>query len=118
MSFDQALAKVGNELSREGFSVLTEIDVTQALKNKLGKDFRKYRILGACNPPYAYEALQIETDIGAMLPCNVVVQENENGQVEVAAIDPTASMQAIEKELLRVIAKEIQQKLKKVIERF
>ena len=116
-SFAHTLTKVREELSREGFGILTEIDVTEALKNKLGEDFRKYRILGACNPPYAYKALQLEPDVGAMLPCNVVVQENENGEVEVAAIDPIASMQAIENESLRSIAEKIQQKLKRVIDR-
>ena len=116
-SFEQALIKVTEELGQEGFGVLTEINVTEALKSKLGKDFRKYRILGACNPPYAYKALQVEPDIGAMLPCNVVVQENDNGEVEVAAIDPIASMQAIHNESLRPIAEEIQQRLKRVIDR-
>lgn len=116
ISFEQAVEKVSEGLSREGFGILTEIDVKATLKKKLSADFRKYRILGACNPPYAYEALQVEPHIGAMLPCNVVVQEYDNGEVEIAAIDPLASMRAIQNDALQAIAKEIQLKLKKVIE--
>ena len=116
ISFEQAVDKVSEGLSREGFGILTEIDVKATLKKKLDTDFRKYRILGACNPPYAYKALQVEPHIGAMLPCNVVVQEYDNGEVEVSAIDPLASMRAIQNDALQAIAKEIQLKLKKVIE--
>jgi uncharacterized protein (DUF302 family) len=115
ISFEQALEKVREELGKEGFGILTEIDVKATLKMKLDAEFRNYRILGACNPPYAFKALQAEPHIGAMLPCNVVVQEYDNGEVEVAAIDPLASMQAIDNESLKTIAEEIQTKLKKVI---
>ncbi len=116
ISFDDAITKVTEELKKEGFGILTEIDVKEAMKKKLDKDFREYRILGACNPPFAYKALQAEDKIGTMLPCNVIVQEISDGQVEVAAIDPVASMQAVENEALSEIATEIQGKLKKVIE--
>jgi uncharacterized protein (DUF302 family) len=116
ISFEEAVPKVTEELKKEGFGIMTEIDVREAIKKKLNKDFRKYRILGACNPPFAYEALQAEDKIGTMLPCNVIVQETSDGQVEVAAIDPVASMQAIDNPGLGKIAVEVQKKLKKVIE--
>ena len=116
MSFDDAIAKVTEELKKEGFGVLTEIDVKAALKKKINVDFRKYRILGACNPTYAHKALQAEDKIGTMLPCNVIVQEREDGKVEIAAIDPVASMQSVKNESLSEIATIIQSKLKKVIE--
>ncbi len=116
MTFEETIDKVTEELKKEGFGVLTEIDVKAALKKKSDVDFRKYRILGACNPSYAYKALLVEDKIGTMLPCNVIVQEREDGRVEVAAIDPIASMQAVENESLGGIAVEIQSKLKKVIE--
>jgi len=96
---------------------LTDIDVKATLKKKLDVEFRKYRILGACNPPFAYKALTAENKIGAMLPCNVIVQEISDGQVEVTAIDPLASMQAVENPALTGIAAEISSKLKKVIDR-
>jgi len=115
ISFDEAIAKVTDELKKEGFGILTDIDVKEALKKKLNVDFRRYRILGACNPPFAYKALQAEDKIGTMLPCNVIVQEISEGQVEVAAIDPVSSMQAVENSVLREIASEIQGKLKKVV---
>ena len=115
ISFDDAIAKVTEELKKEGFGVLTEIDVKEALKKKLDVDFRKYRILGACNPQYAYKALQAEDKIGTMLPCNVIVQEREDGKVEIAAIDPVASMQSVKNESLSEIATIVQSKLKKVI---
>jgi len=117
ISFEDAIVKVTEELKREGFGIMTEIDVKEALKKKMDVDFRKYRILGACNPPYAYKALQTEDKIGTMLPCNVIVQELDVGQVEVAAIDPIASMQAVENTSLWTIAEEVQQKLKSVIEK-
>lgn len=116
MTFEETIDKVTEELKREGFGVLTEIDVKAALKKKIDVDFRKYRILGACNPSYAYKALLAEDKIGTMLPCNIIVQVKEDGRVEVAAIDPIASMQAVENEILGGIALEIQSKLKKVIE--
>jgi uncharacterized protein (DUF302 family) len=115
-SFDEAVARVVTELKKEGFGVLTEIDVSEALKKKLDVDFKKYRILGACNPSFAYQALQLEDKIGTMLPCNVIVQEISAGVVEVAAIDPIASMQAIDNPKLRSVAEQVQAMLKKVIE--
>lgn len=117
MGFEQAIGAVTEELKKEGFGILTEIDVKSTLKNKLDVDFRKYHILGACNPPFAYRALQTEPHIGTMLPCNVIVQELDNGSVEVAAIDPLASMQAIDNPELQAIAEEIQGKLESVIKR-
>jgi uncharacterized protein (DUF302 family) len=116
VSFDEAVLRVKDELKKEGFGILTEIDVQDTLKKKLNVDFRKYRILGACNPPFAYQALQAEDKIGMMLPCNVIVQELAQGSVEVAAIDPIASMQAIKNPKLQGIAEQVQVKLKKVIE--
>ena len=116
LSFDDAIEKVMAELKKEGFGVLTDIDVKQTLKKKLDVDFKKYRILGACNPPFAYKALQVEDKIGTMLPCNVIVQEIDEGQVEVAAIDPVASMQAVSNPALKDVAEKVQAKLKKVIE--
>ena len=116
VSFDEAVTKIIEELKKEGFGILTDIDVQGTLKKKLNADFKKYRILGACNPPFAYSALQAEDKIGTMLPCNVIVQEHEGGKVEVAAIDPVASMQAIENPDLKGIAEQVQVKLKKVVE--
>ena len=116
VSFDEAVARVKDELKKEGFGILTEIDVQETLKKKLNVYFRKYRILGACNPPFAYQALQTEDKIGTMLPCNVIVQELAQGSVEVASIDPIASMQAIKNPKLQGIAEQVQAKLKKVIE--
>lgn len=116
VSFEEGVRRVTEELKKEGFGILTEIDVRETLKNKLDLDFRKYRILGACNPSFANKALQFEDKIGTMLPCNVIVQEISAGRVEVAAIDPVASMQAIENPKLRDIAGQVQGKLKKVID--
>ncbi len=115
-TFDEAIALVTEELKKEGFGILSEIDVQQALKKKLNVDFKRYTILGACNPSYAYQALQIEEKIGTMLPCNVIVLENDKGQVEVAAVDPIASMQAIKNPQLQEVADQVQGKLKKVID--
>lgn len=117
MPFEDAVNRVVEELKKEGFGVLTDIDVQTTLKKKLDVDFRKYRILGACNPPFAYKALQAERRIGTMLPCNVIVQETDAGQIEVSAIDPIASMRAIENPNLQEIADQVRDKLKKVIER-
>jgi uncharacterized protein (DUF302 family) len=114
--YDEAITKVTEELKKEGFGILTEIDVKETLKKKLDVDFHKYKILGACNPQYAYRALQSEDKIGLMLPCNVIVQETPDGLVEVAAIDPIASMQAVENNELGEVASGVQSKLKKVIE--
>jgi uncharacterized protein (DUF302 family) len=116
LGFEQAILKVTEELKQEGFGILTEIDVKATLKRKLDVDFPNYTILGACNPPFAYRALQAEPQIGAMLPCNVIVRQLDDGKIEVAAVDPLASMQAIQNVELQKIAEEIQAKLKKVIE--
>lgn len=116
VTYDEAIARSTEELKKEGFGILTEIDVKEALKKKLDVDFRKYKILGACNPPFAYKALQAEDKIGTMLPCNVIVQETEDGKVEVSAVDPVASMQAIDNASLGDIANEVREKLKKVID--
>ena len=113
---DDAIERVTKELKVRGFGILTEIDIQKTLKNKLDVDFRPYRILGACNPPFAYEALQAERNIGAMLPCNVIVQEVSPGSVEVSAVDPVASMQAIENEELGNIANEVRSRLMDVIQ--
>ncbi|MCH2451414.1 MAG: DUF302 domain-containing protein [Gracilimonas sp.] len=115
--FDEAIEKTTSVLKEEGFGVLTEIDIKETLKKKLDVDFRNYRILGACNPPNAYKALQAEGHIGLMLPCNVIVQEHEDGKVEVSAVDPVASMQAIENEELGEVADTVRGMLKKVIVR-
>ena len=115
-TFDEAVSRVTEELKKEGFGILTEIDVKATLKKKLDADFRKYTILGACNPPFAYKALQAEDKIGTMLPCNVIVQEAPEGETEVAAVDPMASMMAIENPELENIAEEVRSKLKKVID--
>ncbi|MHB8708056.1 MAG: DUF302 domain-containing protein [Desulfuromonadales bacterium] len=114
-SFEKAISDVTEELKKEGFGILTEIDVTATLKKKLNVDFPKYTILGACNPPFAYKALQAEPKIGTMLPCNVIVQELADGTIDVAAVDPLASMQSIQNPKLQGIAEEIRLKLKKVI---
>ena len=115
LSYDEAIAKVKDSLQKEGFGVLSEIDIQDKLKEKLGVDFRKYKILGACNPPNAYKALQAEPCIGTMLPCNVIVQELDSGEVQVSAIDPVASMTAVENPGLAEVAADIQGKLKTVI---
>ncbi len=114
-SFNEAITLVTEELKKEGFGVLTEIDVHSTLKKKLDVDFRKYKILGACNPGFAHKALQQEDKIGLMLPCNVIVQELANGQIEVAAVNPAASMMAVENDKLADIATEVKQMLEKVI---
>jgi len=114
--FDEALAQVTDALKERGFGVLTTIDVKSTLKQKIDVDFRPYTILGACNPHFAYQALQQEDKIGTMLPCNVVVQQAHDGAIEVSAVDPIASMQAIENPQLADIANEVQTLLKDVIE--
>ena len=115
-SFEIALQKVTEALKAEGFGILTEIDIKSTLKKKLDVDFYNYKILGACNPPFAYKALLAEDKIGTMLPCNVIVQEKIPGQIEVSAVDPAASMQAIDNKDLQDIATEIGIRLQKVIE--
>lgn len=113
--FDRAIELVTGELKKEGFGVLSEINVSETLKNRIGVDFRKYKILGACNPQFAHKALTAEDKVGVFLPCNVVVQEHENGMIEVTAVDPVASMTSIENPALASLAGEVQQKLKRVI---
>jgi uncharacterized protein (DUF302 family) len=115
-SFDDAIARVTDALRAEGFGVLTDIDVSSTLRQKLGVTFRRYRILGACNPALAYEALQREDKVGTMLPCNVIVQDAGNGRTEIAAVDPIASMTAIDNPELRQVAETVRGKLRKVIE--
>lgn len=113
--FEQAIIEATDRLKDEGFGVLTEIDVKETLKKKLDVDFKKYKILGACNPEFAHQALQHEDKIGTMLPCNVIVEENEDGSVEISAVDPIASMQAVENAELAGVAKEVKSRLEKVI---
>lgn len=115
ISFNEAIEKVTDALKEEGFGILTEIDIKETLKKKLDEDFRPYKILGACNPPFAHKALLAEDKIGVMLPCNVIVQQTEKG-IEIAAVDPVVSMQAVENKDLEGIAKEIQAKLRLVID--
>ena len=116
IDFDRAVQLVTEALNKEGFGVLTEINLQEKLKEKLNVDFRKYKILGACNPTYAYKAIQMEDKIGTMLPCSVIVQELSNNEIEVAAVDPVASMMAIGNPELKSIAQEIRTKLQKVID--
>ena len=115
LSFDDAIIRVTDVLKSEGFGIISEIRMHEKLKDKLGVDFRKYTILGACNPSYAYNALQVEDKIGTMLPCNIVVQELSKNQIEVAAVNPTASMMAIQNQALIGIAREVTDKLQVVI---
>ena len=114
-SFEEVVVKVANELKKEGFGILTEIDVRETLKKELDVKFQKYKILGACNPPFAYEALQAENKIGVLLPCNVIVQELPDGKVEVAAIDPVQSMQIVGNPTLKAVAEQIRTKLRDVM---
>jgi uncharacterized protein (DUF302 family) len=114
-SFEDALTRVTEELKKEGFGILTEIDVSATLKKKIDVDFKNYKILGACNPSFAYKALSMEDKIGTMLPCNIIVQQISASQVEIAAVNPIASMQAIENDELNSVANEILAKLERVI---
>lgn len=116
LPFDQAVSRVTEALKTEGFGVLTDIDVSATMKAKLKQDFRPYRILGACNPQLANRALKLEDKIGTMLPCNVIVQQHEGGSVEVSAVDPVASMQAIDNPALADVASEVRARLKKIID--
>ncbi len=116
ISFEDALVRVTDELKKEGFGIITEIDVRETFKNKLDVDFRNYKILGACNPGFAHKAIQAESKIGALLPCNVIVQENAAGDIEVSAIDPEVSMSSVKNDNLSGIASEVKNKLKKVID--
>ncbi len=115
LSFDATVARTVEALKHEGFGIITEIDIRQILQAKIGVDFPNYRILGACNPALAYEALKLENKVGAMLPCNVVVRDAGDGQTEVAAIDPVASMEAIDNPALKQAAAQIKAKLERVI---
>lgn len=117
LTYEQAIEKVTAELKQSGFGILTEIDVKATLKTKLDVDFPKYKILGACNPKFAHQALLAENHIGTMLPCNVIVRETEDGQIEVAAIDPVASMAAVKNDQLGQISGQVQNLLKEVIAR-
>lgn len=114
--YEDAIIKVTEELKKEGFGVLTEIDVKETLKKKLDVDFRKYKILGACNPPFAYQALQTEDNLGVLLPCNVIVQEKDGGAVFVSMVNPMESMQAVNNPALGDVASQISSKLQKVLE--
>ena len=113
--FEEAVEKITDTLKNEGFGILTEIDLKATLKKKLDVDFYNYKILGACNPPFAYQALQAEDKIGTMLPCNVIVQERNQGEVEISAVDPLASMQAVENEALGQLAGEVRSRLENSI---
>lgn len=115
-AFDEAITKTTKALKAEGFGVLSEIDIKATFKKKLDVDFYNYKILGACNPGFAHKALKAEDKIGMMLPCNVIVQEKEEGLIEVSTVDPLASMQAVNNSSLITIAEEVQAKLKKVID--
>ena len=115
LGYEEAIEKVTEELKKEGFGVLTEIDVKATLKKKLDVDFKPYKILGACNPPFALKALQTEEQIGLMLPCNVIVYVNDKEETVVATINPIVSMQAVKNDKLREVAETIQGKLKNVI---
>ncbi|WP_324721294.1 DUF302 domain-containing protein [Salinimicrobium sp. HB62] len=114
--FETAIQKVTEELKKEGFGILTEIDVKETFRKKLDVDFRKYRILGACNPQMAHQAISSESKIGTMLPCNVIVQETEDGKTEITAVDPVASMKAVKNDTLGGVAAQVREKLKKVID--
>ncbi len=117
LPFEQAITRVEEELAREGFGILTEIDVKETLKRKLDVDFKRYRILGACNPALAYRALGEEDKAGLMMPCNIVVEEDGAGRTEVAVVDPVASMLAIDNDSLREVAREVRARLKSAISR-
>lgn len=115
-SYEEAISKVTDALKKEGFGVLTEIDVKATLKKKLDKDFRKYVILGACNPPYAHRSLQADLDVGLLLPCNVIVYETDDQKAYISAINPVSALEVIKNEELRKIAEEVSTKLKSVID--
>lgn len=116
LSFEEAVARVTEELKKEGFGILTEIDMQATLKKKLDVDLRPYKILGACNPPFAYKAVQAESHIGLLLPCNVVVQDAGTGKTEVAAIDPVVSMARVDNPGLDPLVQEVRAKLQRAIE--
>ena len=114
--FNDAVQRATEGLKQEGFGIITEIDVRSTFKNKIGVDFRDYRILGACNPQLAHEALRIEDKVGTMLPCNVVVQDLGAGKIEIAAIDPVASMMAIDNPELKRAAEQVRDKLRRAVQ--
>jgi uncharacterized protein (DUF302 family) len=116
IAFDDALARIPGALKAEGFGVLTEIDVRQTLKDKLGLDFRRYRILGACNPPFAHRALEHSLDVGMLLPCNVIVYETDDGRTVVSAVDPMQTLAAQGDEAIQPLAQEVQRRLRKVVD--
>ena len=116
LGFDEALVRVPDALKAEGFGVLTEIDVQATLKKKLDADFRRYRILGACNPPFAYRALQHSLEVGMLMPCNVIVYETDDRKTVVSAVDPLQTMAAQGDETIRPIADEVRRKLQRVID--
>ncbi|MHB1921250.1 MAG: DUF302 domain-containing protein [Chitinophagaceae bacterium] len=117
-NFDDVIARVTEELKKEGFGIITEIDLKGKFKEKLGVDFRNYKILGACNPSIAYKAIQMEDKIGVMLPCNVLIQEHENGEVEVSAINPLGSIGVVQNEQLQSLASQVSDQLKGIMEHF
>ena len=114
--FAQIESRVRDELKKEGFGILTEINVKEVLKKKLDVDLGKYKILGACNPPFSYKSLQAEPRIGLMLPCNVILRETGDGSIEAAAVDPVKSMTAVDNGELKGIARQVREKLRKVID--
>jgi uncharacterized protein (DUF302 family) len=116
LSFEEAIVRITEELKKEGFGILTEIDMQATLKKKLNVDFRPYKILGACNPPFAYKAVQTESHIGLLLPCNVIVQDAGDGKTEVAAIDPVVSMSRVDNPALEPVAQEVRAKLQRAID--
>jgi len=115
-NFDEAIEQVTAALKEEGFGVLTDINIQKAFKEKINVDFKKYRILGACNPGFAHKALLVEDKVGVFLPCNVIVEEHENGDIEVSAVDPIASMSAIKNDSLGEFALEVREKMKAIID--
>jgi uncharacterized protein (DUF302 family) len=116
LSFDEAVTRVTEELKKEGFGILTEIDMQATLKKKLDVDIQRYKILGACNPPFAYKAVQTESHIGLLLPCNLIVQDVGNGKTEVAAIDPVVSMSRVDNPALEPVAQEVRAKLQRAMD--
>ena len=118
LDFDSTINKIQENIQNYGFGIISEIDVTATFKKKLNADFRKYRILGACHAPSAFKAISIENKIGTMLPCNIIVQELEDGKIEVSAVDPIQSMMAVQNEQLGAVASEVRDNLKKFIDEF
>jgi uncharacterized protein (DUF302 family) len=116
-SYEDAISKVTDALKEEGFGVLTEIDVKSTLKKKLDVDFRKYMILGVCNPPYAFRTLQTDLDVGLLLPCNVIVYETDDKKAYISALNPVSALEVIKSKELRKIAVEVSEKLKRVVEK-